>query len=70
MVLHGKDDVRNEMKLSEELKMKAGSNQKYIRLYPDAVHGLLYSIPATVDRVIADIVAFVDNIMTSPRHIS
>jgi len=58
MIIHGPRDDRRSLDQSEQLKMNAGSPNKYIRTYSGAKHGLLHNEDFTM-QVLNDSVAFI-----------
>jgi len=62
LVLHGSPDLRNDIKLSENLKENAGSKMKYFRSYQNAKHGILYSNPESSYNFQKDIGAFISRV--------
>lgn len=58
LVVHGENDVRNDPKMSEKLKIESSASQKYLRILKDGKHGLIYGDVASTQPVYYDILAF------------
>ncbi|CAN1227308.1 Caffeoylshikimate esterase [Linum perenne] len=61
LILHGEADIVTDPSVSKELKEKAKSSDKTLKLYKDAYHSLLEGEPdETIVQVLNDIISWLD----------